>query len=72
MLFVFKMCIIVHMVKYHAVNFHGIKPLLYCVSNEVIKILTPYCSKTKENLTTKCSSLLALCSKYQQNALIIA
>ena len=40
----------------------------YCVSQkEVIKILTPCCSKSNKNLTipvcwTKCSSLLDLCS----------
>ena len=47
--------------------------LIYCVSQkEVINILTPYCSKSKKNLTipvcrTKCSTFLDLCFKYQQN-----
>ena len=51
--------------------------VIYCVSQkEVIKILMLYCSRSKKNLTipvhwTKCSSLLDLCSKYQQNSLII-
>ena len=46
--------------------------LLYCVSQkEIIKILTPSCSKSNKKLTipvcwTKCSSLLDMCSKYQK------
>ena len=41
-----------------------------------ISFFTPYCSKSKKNLTisvcrTKCSSLLNSCTKYQQNSVII-
>ena len=65
------------MLSMKALNY-GTRFTLYCVSQkEVIKILTPCCSKNDKNLTilvcwTKCSSLLDVCFKYQKNSLIIA